>query len=415
MAGLATWPTDGGSHQDEGATDHSLHVGIFTNTYLPTVNGVVNSIEAFRRGLEALGHDVYVFAPRVPGQDDHEPHAIRYPAIPAPARVQYPLALPLSPTVSRALARLPLDLIHTQHPWWVGSWGAHYAQRRGLPLVTTIHTQYEQYLHYVMLPRVLLRPLIHRQVVRYCNGCDVVATPGESMQGWLRAQGVLRPVEVLPNATDLAPFAAADGEPVRRRFGIAPGEVLLLSAGRIAPEKSLDVLVRGFALVAGDGLPAKLLLVGDGPALGSLQALAGELGVTERVIFAGRVPYPEMPPYQAAADLFVMTSLTEVQPLVLTEAMAAGAVVVAVRAPGPQDMVREGETGLLSPAGAGAEGFAKVLRRAVADRSLREGLAAAARRDAERYDIPQATQRLLTIYELAQERCAALRGSRVTP
>jgi len=384
-----------------------LHVGIFTNTYLPTVNGVANSIEAFRQGLEALGHGVYVFAPSVPGQAPNEPHVVRYPAMPAPARVQYPLALPFSPRVRRALTRTPLDIVHTQHPWWVGSWGASHARRLGVPLVTTIHTQYEQYLHYILLPQALLRPLIHGQVLRYCDRCDLVATPGESMADRLRAQGVRSPVEVLPNATDLAPFSGADGQPVRGRFGIGADELLLLSAGRIAPEKSLDVLLQAFARVARDGPRTRLLLVGDGPALSDLRSLAATLGIAERVAFAGRVPYAEMPPYHAAADLFVMTSRTEVQPLVLTEAMAAGSVVVAVRAPGPQDMLRDGETGLLSPPEAGAEGFADAVRRAVSDRGLRERLAAAGRREAQRYDIPNATQRLLGIYELARQRHAA--------
>ncbi len=389
-----------------------LHVGIFTNTYLPTVSGVVNSIEAFRRGLQALGHSVYVFAPRVPGQPDEEQQVFRYPSVPAPARVEYPLALPFSRTVRSALRRIPLDIVHTQHPWWVGAWGARHARRARVPLVTTVHTQYERYLHYVKLPRALVRPLVNWQTVRYCNACDVVATPGGSMAEWLGAQGVQSPVEVLPNATDLSPFAAADDAEVRGRYGVAEDETLLMFGGRIAPEKSLDFMLRAFAIVRQRCPQARLLLAGDGPALSSLQALAADLGVAGQTIFAGPVPYSEMPKYHGAADLFVMTSLSEVQPLVLSEAMAAGAVLVAVRAPGPQDMVQGGVTGRLPALVAGVEGFAEAVCRVIEDTELRERLAANARVESQRYDIPNATQRLLAVYELARQRHAASRKDR---
>jgi len=383
-----------------------LRIGIFTNTYRPSVNGVVNSIDAFRKGLQAEGHTVFVFAPSARGDADEDDFVLRFPAYTLRRYPEYPLPVPVAPRLTHTAAQLALDLVHTQHPWLLGAWGLRFARRHHLPVVTTIHTQYEMYAHYAApLPPGLLRPALRGTVRRYCNRCDVVATPGLAMRGYLTSLGVSRPVEIVPNATDLSGFDAADGAGVRQAHGLAAGDLLYLFVGRAAKEKSLDVLIEAFVPVAAELPGAKLMIVGGGAALGSLRALAAKQPCAERILLPGPVAYEHVPEYCAAADVFVTASVTEVQPLSLTEAMCARTPVVGFNAGGINDMLADGSAGLLADPSEGAAGLTRLMLTLGRDRATRDKLAAQAHDDSLRYHIPTATRRLVEVYEQALRLC----------
>jgi glycosyltransferase involved in cell wall biosynthesis len=380
-----------------------LRIGIFTNTYRPSVNGVVNSIDAFRRGLEAEGHTVFIFGPRVHGHVDEDDFVLRFPAHRLSRYPDYPLPLPLAPRLDHLAAQLGLDLVHTQHPWLLGTWGQRFARRHRLPIVTTIHTQYEMYAHYAApIPPGLLRPGLRATVRRHCNRCHVVVTPGVAMQRYLADVGVSRPIEVVVNATNLDGFDTANGAGVRQAHGVGPDGLLYLFVGRAAKEKSLEVLIEAFCTVAAELPQAKLMIVGGGPELEFLRAHAGRQSCTDRILLPGPVAYDGMAEYHAAADVFVTPSLTEVQPLSLSEAMCARTPVVGFDAGGINDMVQDGLAGLLADPTEGAGGLARRMLALGRDPQMRASLAAAAHDASLRYHIPRATRRLLEVYAQAQ-------------
>lgn len=381
-----------------------MRIAVFTNTYRPTINGVVNSIEAFRKGLEAAGHQVSVFAPQAAGPVGEEDFVFRFRARSLRRYPEYPVPLPFPGTATKAFAAVAPDIVHTQHPWLIGKWGLRLARRAGTPVVTTIHTQYEQYAHYGRpIPAGLLSRLLRRTVRRYCQQCDIVATPGAAMKQYLAELGVTQPIEVVPNATDLSGFDTAEGWEVRETFGIAPTDVLFAFVGRTAREKNLDALIRAFSTVAAELPEARLMIVGGGPALDSLKRMATEQPCRERIILTGVVPYERIKEYHAAADVFVTASVTEVQPLSLSEAMAARTPIAGIDAGGINDMVTHGETGLLTPAAEGADGLARVMLELGTDAERRSRMAEAARQASLRYHIPRATDRLLEVYAMALE------------
>ena len=125
-----------------------MRIAVCTNTYRPSLNGVVNSIEAFRAGLEAAGHDVVICAPSASGYDDDDENVYRFPAAPFSQCPDYPIPFPASRAAYMGLGPKGIEIVHTQHPWLLGKWGQVFARRHELPVVTTIHTQYEQYAHY---------------------------------------------------------------------------------------------------------------------------------------------------------------------------------------------------------------------------------------------------------------------------
>ncbi len=149
------------------------------------------------------------------------------------------------------------------------------------------------------------------------------------------------------NGIDTRRFAAADGRAVRSALGVGPGVFLVGTVGRLAEVKRQDVLLRGFALFAATTPGARLVIVGDGPERPPLEALVHDLGVADRVTFAGAQARPE--DYYAAMDAFALTSRSEGTPLALLEAWAAGTPVVATAVGGVPALVRNGQTGLLVP------------------------------------------------------------------
>ncbi len=291
-----------------------MRVGIFTNTYHPTVNGVANCVAAYREGLTDRGAEVTVFAPAPPKYDrSNDPdNVLRFPTLPVPMDLDYSIAMPYSGSVLKALQRMQFDIIHTQHPVWVGAWGAWYARWNDTPLVTTVHTEYELFAPMVPLPTPLVEMYLGVRVTSYCNKCQMVTTAVESTRRRLIEQGITTPVEILPNPIRVAEFAQVDSTAVRRRLGLDDDTVLIGFVGRLSPEKNLDVLLQAVSTVLRQAPNTTFVVVGDGPEMASAKRRVAHLSAAERVFFVGAVPYPQIPPYQAAIDIMVTASLAVV-------------------------------------------------------------------------------------------------------
>jgi glycosyltransferase involved in cell wall biosynthesis len=152
----------------------------------------------------------------------------------------------------------------------------------------------------------------------------------------------------------------------------------------------------------------RLMLVGEGTERDDLSELTRRLGLGDRVLFPGRIEYTDIPRYYAAADLFVMTSVTEVRPLALIEAMASGLPVVAILAPGSTDTVTHGVDGLLTPDD--PTPFAEAVRHLLSDDVTRTEMGRRARQTAGTYSILDTTRRLVAIYQQARENRLAARA-----
>ncbi|HEU5322686.1 MAG TPA: glycosyltransferase, partial [Methylomirabilota bacterium] len=174
-----------------------MRIALFTNNYLPFHGGVTISVETLRAGLEARGHEAWVFAPRFPGAADGLPRVIRYPSIPAATYPQFPLAVPYAPRIARAVAALDVEVFHAHHPFLLGPAAARLARRHRRPLVFTYHTRYEKYAHYVPLPERLVAALAVRLSCRFAASTDLVVAPSASIAAMLAARGVRTPLVVV--------------------------------------------------------------------------------------------------------------------------------------------------------------------------------------------------------------------------
>ncbi|HEV3152191.1 MAG TPA: glycosyltransferase [Candidatus Baltobacteraceae bacterium] len=368
-----------------------MRVGFFTEVYHPVVNGVVSSLDALARGLRALGHEVYCFAPSAPGYDEGEGAVYRMPSLPLPINSPYRLTLPMVSRRKRHTILNRLDILHAHSPFVTGWMSVRYARRLRIPLVYTYHTRLEEYAHYVPFDETATRRAATTLTRSFANLADAVIVPTPAMRTRLLELGVTARVEVIPSGIDLTHFGSGRRSPsVRRRFGIGDDEIFLLCVSRLAREKNIDVLIDALASCA---RRAVLVIGGDGPERTALEERARFRGVEDRVRFAGQISRDELPDLYAGSDAFLFPSVTETQGLVLAEALAAGALVIAADAA----QIRE----VLGPCGRIVEpsprGFAEAI--AALNRSQNSADAAAGRAWAAHFSIDAQAASVAGLYE----------------
>ncbi|QUL98450.1 MAG: glycosyltransferase family 4 protein [Candidatus Fermentithermobacillus carboniphilus] len=322
-----------------------MHISMWSDSYYPYVSGVTRSIATSREALKALGHRVSLFCPSYPGTRPEE-DIYRLPSFKAPTNPGYYVAIPLRPGLFSTLRAQSPEVIHIHSPFNLGKLGLRFGKRLDVPVVFTYHTMYGMYSHYVPILGRSASRLVELATFKTANQADVLITPSSAIRDYLRENGVKSEVFVIPNGIDVPEFQNGDRGFLRRAFGIPEGVPVVLTCGRLGKEKNLDTLLRSFSIVS-QKVDSVLLLVGDGPERESLKALSVTLGISERVIFAGTVSPGRMPDIYAGADLFLFTSLTDTQGLVIVEAKAAGLPAVAVAALGVKDMVEDQVDGFL--------------------------------------------------------------------
>lgn len=327
-----------------------MKIGIYTDSFKPYTSGVVTSICTFKEELENLGHQIYIFAPSYPEYNEIEDGVYRYYSLPSPTNPDYTLAIPIYPGMNSLLKRLNLDIIHVHSPFTMGRVGLHYARRYDIPIVFTYHTLYDQYVHYVPVAQDLARDVTIKYSKNFCNQCDHIIVPSREVETILTELNIKTPRSVIPTGVSIEKFSHGDSQWLRKNYNIPEKNRILLFVGRLTKEKNLDFLLDAFKEIHQQAPDTSLVITAQGPMEGELkqQALRLGLNLKQDVIFTGALPFDTLVNVYYSADLFVFSSVTETQGLVLIEAMAAGLPVVAVRAYGVQDMVDDGVNGYLT-------------------------------------------------------------------
>ena len=380
-----------------------VRIALVTDTYLPQINGVTTVVRRIVDTMRAAGHAVVVVAPRYPhgsGGDGGGGAELRVPSLPFPPYPSIRLSFPSHRRVAHFLDRFAPDLIHVATEGPLGVVGRRYAADRGLPLVTSFHTDFPQYARDYGLG--LLAPLVWRWLLRFHRPARMVQTPGVAVRDALVRRG-LRNTVVWGRGVDTRHF-----RPDRRHAGWrrwmagADDTVIVLHVGRLAPEKNLRVLVEAWNRAHRClGPRATFVIAGEGPEARYVTARAP---YARQVGFLDRDTLADL---YASADLCVLPSRTETCGLVALEAMAAGVPVIAADAGGLAESVQHEQNGLLVRAD-DARGFSHAIIALALDAGRRRALAAGARRTAESRDLQSEDQELLRQY-------AALIPSRTTP
>ncbi|MFH0971589.1 MAG: glycosyltransferase [Candidatus Micrarchaeota archaeon] len=378
-----------------------LKVAFYTDSYLPNVDGVVNSIISYSRELERRGNDVFIFTS---GSDADSREfgnkktfffeSVRFPPYP-----QYKVAI-FPFTSYRYAKKTGAHLIHSHAIASMGLASITCAKMLNLPLVGTFHT---------MVPKagfVLTRSSIGKRIFsevawgavrQFYAPFDLVTAPTKTIERLLNHNGIEN-TAVVPNGVDVNKFSThIDRQLVRKLLGIRQDEKIILTSGRMSEEKNVDVLLRAFAKLL-KVHKAKFIIQGDGPAKLKYVKIAKKLGLQKDVIFTGFVKDFEVPFFYAAADVFTTASTFETQGLALLEAMACGGVCVGAKSLAIPEMLHHGSNGYLFRPGDDADCEEKLLKALNLKSTTRNAMSKNARQVAMEYSIERSTDKLLGAY-----------------
>lgn len=356
---------------------NSLRVSLVSETYFPQVNGVSRALDRLVGHLVSQGDRVQLLIPRYREGEPALPPSVCTRSIasfPFPPYPEVSVCL-LGPSgVSRALAGFEPHVVHVATEGPLGWSTVSACGRHSVPLVSSYHTQFPQYLKFYRLG--WLEPAVWKYLRWFHNRTEATLCPSASIRQELIQRGFER-VRVWSRGVEADRFHPGKRDAaVREELGLRPGELALGYVGRLAPEKNLRLLLEAFRDLSRRAA-VRLVLVGDGPLRRELEAHAGP-GAT----FTGYRRGEALARVYAALDLFLFPSVTETFGNVLLEAMASGVPVVGFRAPGPIDLIRHGENGLLADA-VSAEALCQAALPLLEDGDLRRAMGAAARRWAE--------------------------------
>jgi 1,2-diacylglycerol 3-alpha-glucosyltransferase len=352
-----------------------LRIAVFTDVYLPQINGVVTSVTNMVEGLRELGHEVTIVAPKHP-QQVSEVGVIRLRSTVYRPQPEQRWAFPPSLRKMWQFSKLDFDVIHT-HGALMPILALGVGRLLSVPVVHTYHTRFRDYIHYAPFYATLSWLMTSerwyarstktgRRVTRqlkkgldlstktlfavadvwFCNRCLELITPAAPMALELDQMGVRTRVTVVPNGIDLRRLTAPQADPFPA-LGIPEGTARLLTVSRLGKEKSVDALLERFKLIHDQHPNSRLVIVGDGPERKHLERLSLELGLKDSVIFTGYVNASGVGAYYQHADVFVFASTSETQGLVALEAAACGCPVVARAEMGIVSCVLDNETGFL--------------------------------------------------------------------
>lgn len=306
-----------------------MKFGFFTDTYFPQVSGVATSIKTLKDELEKKGHQVYIFTTTDPNAKEFEEDVIRMPSVPFVSFKDRRIVVRGMWYAYLIAKELELDLIHTHTEFGAGMLGKMVGKKLKIPVIHTYHTMYEDYLHYIAKGKVVKPAHVKYFSRMFANHTTGVVCPSERVIDKLEEYGVTAPMRIIPTGIDIKKFdrpdiTAAMKKKLRLELGLTDNSLMLLSLSRISYEKNIQTIIKGFPKIIDRFPEAYLIIVGNGPYVDELKALAQECGVSESVKFTGEVPNDDVAIYYKAADYFVSASTSETQGLTYTEAMAAG-------------------------------------------------------------------------------------------
>lgn len=424
-----------------------MKIGLFTDTYHPSINGIVYVVESTKKHLEALGHEVYIFCPArsirpsknaIAFDEDH--HIVRFPSIKGAFYDDYDTSLFFPPRVLRQIRDLELDVVHFFTPGQVGLMGVYAAFRTNTPLVAQHCTDLREYVeHYrdgLLLPGLLAliallpftvkvdgkdlreimrlyRPrrgrvewnidIVERIVTLVYSKCDaVVALSRKSktqLESWQHADNYQYMVTLKPDGvTPLPSSTAKERSAFRKVYGIAIEDELITFVGRLGSEKNLAMLIPVIEQVHAIHPRTRLLFVGDFEYRETLESLASASLVPDRITFTGALPRPELGKIYDTSSVFVFPSLTDTQAWVLHEATHAGLPVVMID-PDLSEVVSDDENGYIVPNS--VNDFAAALSRILGDKKLQETFSMRSRELAGQFTEEGQIKKLEKVYETA--------------
>lgn len=370
---------------------------MFSEVFLPKIDGVVTRITRTLDELAEMGHEVQLFAPGNPPTEYAGFEVVRVPGVSfQPVYPEISVGLP-TPKIGRELKRFNPDVVHAVNPVWLAAYGAITAKRLDYPLLGSFHTNVPDYTESLRIG--WLRQPAAAWIRTVHNLASVNLCTSGPMVDEATSQGI-RNVDLWPKAVDTVGYSPDRASRDMRELlsDGHPDAPLVIYVGRMSPEKNLDRLAPIMRKVRERVPGARLAMVGSGPQLEGLKNLLDPAYTT----FTGYLSGADLASAFASGDVFAFPSTTETLGLVALESFASGVPAVGARAGGIPFVIAEGETGfLVDPED--YDTWADRLATVLLDEKLRLRMGKAARTEAESHGWRAATERLVRYYDLAIE------------
>ena len=384
-----------------------MKIGIFTDTYNPVTSGVVTSINMLEQEMKKRGHEVFVFTTSKSIQPNNNQTLYMLNSIPLLIAKQYKnrIATFYSREIAKQIKEIGLDIVHTQTEFSVGAFGKIISRKYDIPFIHTYHTMWEDYVHYIspLKGRNIRLKRLARTISRaFVRKAECVITPSNKTAKYLKYKCKVKnkPIYVIPTGIDISPFKSSnfteeERDNLKKSLGIKPNEKIILFLGRVASEKSIDVIMDIMPSIFEEHPDYKFLIVGDGPSKKDLEEQARKLNIDKNVIFTGKVPWNEVPKYYNIGDVFVNASITETQGLTFIEAMSAEIPVVAKYAPNLSEFIHTNKNGILVKKNSD---FKKAIIDVIENENLRKTLIRGGNETAKEYSIEVFGDKLEMLY-----------------
>jgi len=383
-----------------------MKIAIFSDTFLPQPNGVANFVYQSAQSLAERGHEVCVFTVchakhKALVTSCEKINVIILPSLPAGAYSGERLTLPMGAAFKK-LKKFQPDIIHSHTPFavgWEAVWGAKILKTA---LVGTHHTFYDHYLKHIKADYNWVKRFSWKYTVAYYNRCDLVLSPSQSLADVMSVKGLKKPIAVLQNFIDtgffLPPASACVKNELKKEFGVKGKSLVYM--GRVSYEKSIDQVLKAFALVLKKNPSLQLMIVGDGPERNNLEKLAVQLGIKSKVIFTGLLLGEKLVKALQANEIFVTASKSENMPLSVLEAMAVGLPMITVQEKGLAELIKDGVNGFFVPSDQ-PQALAEKILELIGQSKTLEKFSIASRELANKYSKENVTCLLEKAYEQA--------------
>lgn len=378
-----------------------MKVAAVTDSYHPTSDGVVVAVDAYGRALSTIGIESAVIAPD-PGDEKERIEGVHY--FRSISFRSYPgYFVPIFPSNKvEVLRNINPDVVHIHGITLMALKGLIAAHHLKIPVVVTFHTMVGDTMKYyspVKIPQETAEKLVWKYIGYFTRWVDAIVAPSQSVADELKANGIkVQDIRVIPTPIDTSRFSPGEGrEEIRERYGLRDKRVIAC-VGRVSFEKEIDTLIRAVSQMDDDIV---LLIVGKGPATDSLKELTEELGIQDRVVFAGYQSGEDLVKCYRAADAAATASRFETQCFVALEAMACGLPVACARARALADYVKDGQNGFLFDNS--VEDCIEALNKALnADDDIRQNAIATAKE----FSVETFTERMSSLYnDVIERRC----------
>ncbi|UCE81413.1 MAG: glycosyltransferase [Methanobacteriota archaeon] len=341
-----------------------MKVAMFTDSYHPTVDGAVVSMERQCRGLEARGHEITILAPDTPSRADGRWQVHYLPSMEFRSYRDYRIVVSPSDMLEY-LRSEEVDIIHCHGLASMAILSLTAARALRLPSVLTFHTMANEAVkHYsfIGLRDDLLVPLVWVYLRNLLRRPDMVVFPSTPIAEEILGHGIKpKACEVIPTGVDCAEFSPENRDAsVLTDHGLDDRQVVL-HVGRLSREKRFDIILRAMAELKSENRDLRLLVMGSGPAEHEYRMLSKKLGLSQEVVFAGFVSDDILAKAYATCDVLALASTFETQGLVILEAMASGTPVAGMRCRAIPEFVRDGYNGCLFGPDTCADGIRRCL------------------------------------------------------